>query len=109
MELRKEKRVKGIKDILIIDGDKTYPVTITNISKKGLSVKSEYVFPTYKQVELELTIKEKKFKISGSIRWVNEYPAKKEPKLREIGIALIKAPREYLLLLKEILKQEKEE
>ena len=106
MELRKEKRFRGIKNILIIDGDKICPVTIMNISKKGFSVKSEFVFPTYKQIEIEMTIHEKHFKMLGSIRWVNEHPGIKKPNFREIGISLSNPPAEYNQLLDEILSQE---
>ena len=102
MELRKEERIAGIKNIVIIDDEKKFPVTLINISSKGLSVKSEYIFPTFKEVEVEMTINDKYFKISGSIRWVNEDPGKPKPIFNEIGLSLIKPPKEYLDLIEGI-------
>jgi hypothetical protein len=46
-----------------------------------------------------MTINGKYFKISGSIRWVNEKPGKPKPYFNEIGLSLISPPKEYLNLL----------
>jgi len=109
MDFRKGERIFGIKNIKIIDGDQTYPVTLMNISKKGLSVKSEFTFPTFKAIEIEISIRGKQFKISGSVRWVNENPGKGKPNFKEIGISLITPPEEYLQILEEILNPKQEE
>ncbi len=108
MDLRKEERIFGIKNIKIIDGNDIYPVTLINISRKGLSVKSEFNFPTFKAIEIEITLRGKHFKISGSIRWVNENPGKEKPNFKEIGISLINPAKEYLQLLEEILDPSEE-
>ena len=102
MELRKEKRIVGIKNIVLIDEKKKFPVTLTNISTKGLSVMSQFVFPTFKEIEVEMTINEEFFKVSASIRWVNENLGKTKPNFHEIGISLINPPKEYLALLSEL-------
>ena len=102
MELRKNERIAGITNIKIIDNEKSYPVILTNISKTGLSVKSQFVFPTFKEIKTEMTINGKHFKISASIRWVNEHPQKSDPNFKEIGISLINPPPEYIKLIENL-------
>ena len=104
MPERKAKRVFGIKKIIIIHEDKEYPVVIKDISEKGISVKSEYSFPTYKEIDIEMTIYDKPILLKGSIRWVNEFPLKEKPYLNEIGISFINPPPEYIKYVKKIHK-----
>ena len=102
MDLRKNERIAGITNIKIIDDKKSYPVTLTNISKTGISVKSQFVFPTFKEISTEMTINGKDFKIPGSIRWVNEHPHKSTPSLKEIGISLLNPPLEFIALIENL-------
>jgi len=95
MEQRKEKRIFGIKNISIIDEGKSHPVTLVNLSRKGISVLSPTVFPTFKEIEIDMTIDNHPFKVSGSIRWVNENPLKGPPNYKEIGISLLNPPVEF--------------
>ena len=104
MEDRKTKRIFGVKKITILHEDKEYPVIVNDISKNGISVKSEYVFPTYKEIDIIMTIYKKPIQLKGSVRWVNESPRKKKPYFNEIGISLINPPPAYLKYVKKIIK-----
>jgi hypothetical protein len=66
------------------------------MSRKGLSIKTEHVFPCYKVIDIIMDIDNKPVHIKGSVRWVNENIEKPEDTLKEIGILLIDPPREYL-------------
>ena len=96
MELRKEKRVPGTKEIKIRDGEKTYRGFLVDMSPKGLSIKTEHVLPCFKVIDLIMDINDKPVDIKGSVRWVNDNIEKPEDTLKEIGILLIDPPREYL-------------
>jgi Tfp pilus assembly protein PilZ len=102
MEDRKEKRVYGIKSVTIKDEDKTISAVIKDMSKKGISIKSEHVFPTYKVIDIILKINEKTLNLKGSVRWVNEHPDKTRSKLKEIGISIINPTAEYLQYIKKL-------
>ena len=104
MKSRKEKRVFGIKKIIIKHENKEYPVIISDLSKKGINIKSEFVFPTYKEIDIIMTIYDKPIELKGSVRWVHENPGKEKPFFNEIGISLINPSPEYLKYVKKILK-----
>lgn len=95
-ESRRSKRFYGLKNANIIDGEDRYPVILTSISKKGISVMSEKSFPTFKEVKIEMELMGEKILISGSIRWVNEQPTKPESPLKEIGLSIINPPDSYI-------------
>lgn len=102
MDLRKEKRVHGTTEIKIRDGDHIYPAVLSDISKKGLSIKTEHVFPCYKVIDVIIDIDNKPVQINGSVRWVNENLDKTQDSLNEIGILLINPPGEYLDYVKNL-------
>lgn len=106
MDQRKEKRIFGIKNIRITDDGRSYPVTLVNVSRQGISVISESGFPTYKEVTVEMTIDGHPVSVSASIRWVNDTPVKAPPSFKEIGLALINPPSRYRELLEEIYREE---
>ncbi len=95
-EDRRSKRFYGLKNATIVDGTEKYPVIITSISKKGISVMSEKSFPTFKEVKIEMELKGKKIELTGSVRWVNEQPTKPQTPLKEIGLSIINPPDLYL-------------
>ncbi len=96
MDDRKEKRVQQTTEIKIKDGDQIINADLVDISKKGMSVKTENVFPTYKVIDILIKIREKAIHLKGSVRWVNEKIDKDKDKPNEIGILLIHPPQEYL-------------
>lgn len=102
MDLRKEKRVPGKTEIQVRDGEKTYPAVLSDMSKKGLSIRTEHVLPCYKVIDLIIEINNKPIKINGSVRWVNENLENPDEDLNEIGILLINPPKEYLDYLKKL-------
>jgi hypothetical protein len=97
---RKEDRKKKTFRIKLKDGDHTYTGIVTNISKTGMSVKTNQVLPTFKAIEVLVKIDQKLLSLKGSIRWVREGLAPEEPGeeqyKNEIGIALLNPPAEYL-------------
>ncbi len=95
MEHRKEKRLPGVINITMKDGDHAYTAALVDLSKKGLSARSEHIFPTYKVIDIIIQINEKPVQLKGCVRWVNEN-LRGEENLSEIGILLINPPREYL-------------
>ena len=48
----REARIKKDQRVMIKDGEDTFPAVITSLSKSGMSVKTEHVFPTYKVVDV---------------------------------------------------------
>lgn len=95
-ESRRSKRFYGLKNATIADGKEKYPVILTSISKKGISVMSEKVFPTFKEIRIEMELDGKNVVVKGSIRWVNEQPTKPESPLKEIGISIFNPPQAFL-------------
>ncbi len=96
MDLRKEKRVPEAKEIKIRDGEQTYPAFLVDMSRKGISIKTEHVLPCYKVIDVIIDIDNKPVRINGSVRWVNDNLEKPVDTLKEIGILLIDPPAEYL-------------
>jgi len=95
MENRKEDRQKKHIRLRLRDGDETYAVTATGISRKGMSLLCEKAFPTYKQIDILCKIAHRVIPVKGSVRWVNELPQGEEKKY-EVGIALTNPPQEYI-------------
>ncbi len=96
MEDRKETRKKKNIRIVLKDGSDSYTALVTTISKSGMSLKTDHVFPTYKAVDVIVKIDRKVIPIKGSIRWVNEPPEDAEDKRCEIGVSFQNPPPEYL-------------
>lgn len=95
MDNRKEKRTFGLKNVTVKDTEKEFQAVLTDISSTGLCLKTEYVLPTYKVIEITVTIQDKTYKLQGSVRWVNEYPGKSEKGFNEIGVLLIHPPADF--------------
>lgn len=104
MENRKAKRTYGLKKIFLRDNNIDYEVILTDISSRGLCIKTEHVFPTFKVIDVIVTIENKSIQLKGSVRWVNEHPEKSKPNLKEIGILLINPPKKYLEYMERISK-----
>ena len=96
MEDRKETRKKKNIRVVLKDGDESYNVLVTTISRSGMSIKTDHVFPTYKAVDIIVKIDQKVIPIKGCIRWVNEPVPDTEDKQYGIGISLQNPPPEYL-------------
>ncbi|MEN8154260.1 MAG: PilZ domain-containing protein [Acidobacteriota bacterium] len=102
MDNRNEKRVYGLKKVIIKSEKKRYSAIITNVSYNGISVKSEYPFSSSDFIDMEIEIDRKPVSLQGSIIWVDEYPSHPESPLKEIGVALNDPPDDYLSYIKGI-------
>ena len=96
MKDRKRKKVQDVQNIVIRDERVGYTATIKDVSRNGMSVLSDHVFPTYKMIDILIKIGEKPIQLKGSVRWVKEALPNHKDKFNEIGIALIEPPEEYL-------------
>jgi hypothetical protein len=96
MKDRKRKKLEDIHNIIIRDEKVGYTATIKDVSKSGMSILCEHVFPTYKLVDILIKIGEKPLQLKGSIRWVKEPLPELEEKFNEIGISLINPPAEFI-------------
>ena len=97
-------RIYTLKNIVIRDDNNDYTATVTDFSVKGVSVKTEHILPTYKMIDLIITIDDKPVSVKGSVRWIHEHKKESKPRFNEIGIALHKPPKEYLEFIKKIAK-----
>lgn len=96
MKERTRKKLTEVQNIILRDKRTGYTATIIDISSSGMAVKTEHVFPTYKEIDILMKIDDKPIQLKGSIRWVKEpLPSQKE-KSNEIGIAIINPPEEFL-------------
>ena len=85
-----------VQNIILRDKKIGYTATIIDVSSNGMSVKSDHVFPTYKEIDILMKIDEKPIQLKGSIRWVKEPLPHQKEKLNEIGIAILNPPEEFL-------------
>ncbi len=104
MDTRKEERLYGIKDLIIRDEGKEFNAILTSISKTGVSVIVDNVFPTYKEVEVKIGIKNSHISMQGSIRWVNDHKGEAGANLKEIGILFLDPPDEYIEYMDKLQK-----
>ena len=104
MDTRKEDRLYGIKDLIIRDEGKEFNAILTSISKTGVSVIVDNVFPTYKEIEVRIGIDDGHITLVGSIRWVNDHKGEAGANLKEIGILFIDPPSEYIEYLDKLQK-----
>jgi Tfp pilus assembly protein PilZ len=95
MKKREGRKNKSIK-IVLKDGEESYPGTITNFSKTGMSIKTDRVFPTYRVISVIVKIGQKVIPLKGSVRWVIEAAKDSEDKQNEMGLLLHNPPPEYL-------------
>ncbi len=98
MTERKDTRLKKEIRVKLKDDTGTYDGMITTVSKRGMSVKTDHVFPTYKVIDVLVKIGDKMIQLSGSVRWVHDQLTDPccEEGLNLVGIALHNPPPEYL-------------
>jgi len=96
METRKEVRIKKNIRILIKDDRGSYPAQVTSISKSGMSIKTDVVFPTYKVLHVIIKIDQKMIPIKGCVRWAYEPPDDAEDQQYQMGLSLQNPPPEYI-------------
>ncbi len=96
MDNRKEPREKKSIKVRIKDEDGIYPASVITISKTGISVRTNQVFPAYKMVDILVKVAQQLIPIRGSVRWVNEIPGTDGEKLYEVGFLLKSPPPEYV-------------
>ena len=104
MAERKETRLKKNIRVKLKDDTGTYDGMITSLSKSGMRIKTEHVFPTYKAIDILVKIGEKMVQLGGSVRWVYEPSidpdddADVDPgdKMYQIGVSLHNPPPEYM-------------
>ena len=93
---KREGRINKSIKIVLKDGEESYPGTITNFSKTGMSIKTDRVFPTYRVISVIVKIGQKVIPLKGSVRWVIEAAKDSEDKQNEMGLLLHNPPPEYL-------------
>jgi len=96
MKARERKKPKEFLNVILRDERFGYTATIKDISRTGMSVLSEHVFPTYKMIDVLIKIGKKPIQLMGSVRWIKESLPDKDQKYNEIGIALVNPSKEYL-------------
>jgi Tfp pilus assembly protein PilZ len=96
MKERTRKKLNNVQNIILRDKRIGYTATIVDISSSGMSVKTDHVFPTYKEIDILMKIDEKPIQLKGSVRWVKEPLPNQKDKLIEVGIAIINPPEEFL-------------
>lgn len=105
MDTRKEERLYGIKDIVLVDEGKEHNALLTSISKTGVSVIVDCPFPTYKEIGIRLKTDAEELNLRGSVRWVNDHKGEAGANLKEIGILFLQPPKQYFDYLDRIGKE----
>jgi Tfp pilus assembly protein PilZ len=96
MKERERKIPDDILNVILRDERVGYTATIKDVSRTGMSVYSDHVFPTYKMIDVLIKIGKKPIQLKGSIRWVKESLPEKDKPYNEIGISLINPSQEYM-------------
>jgi len=104
MAERKEERLKKNIRVKLKDDTGTYDGMITSLSKSGMRIKTEHVFPTYKIIDILVKIGEKMVQLRGSVRWVfeptidpdDDADFDPEGQMYQIGVSLHNPPPEYV-------------
>jgi Tfp pilus assembly protein PilZ len=96
MKERERKIPDDILNVILRDERVGYTATIKDVSRNGMSVYSDHVFPTYKMIDVLIKIGKKPIQLKGSIRWVKESLPEKDKPYNEIGISLINPSQEYM-------------
>jgi Tfp pilus assembly protein PilZ len=92
---RKEPRFIDKRNIILRDRNRSFPAMMINASHSGLAVKSEYVFPTYKEIDILINLNEKIITLKGCIRWIMAAKHHQENNFKQIGILLRSYPPEF--------------
>ncbi|MCP4219820.1 MAG: PilZ domain-containing protein [bacterium] len=93
---RKESREETHPHILLQDNNKKYPATVIDISKSGMSVRTSHMFPTYKEIDVLIKIRQKVVPLKGCVRWVNAGSDTSEEYSHSVGIMFQNPPEEYI-------------
>jgi len=99
MKERRSQRIKGGIKIVLQDEGSSFPGTVIDISRFGLSVRTAHVFPTYKEIAFILKIGGQTLALRGSVRWVNDHPPQAPANTVEMGIAILAPLPEFQDLL----------
>lgn len=102
MESRKEKRFYGLKNLVILEGERKVPAIMVDISPTGVCVRCDKTLPTYREVELRLDLNDRPVTLKAAVRWVNDPVQLKGTNLKEIGLSIIDPPEEYTKYLETI-------
>jgi Tfp pilus assembly protein PilZ len=96
MKERERKIPDDVLNIILRDERVGYTATIKDVSRTGMSVFSDHIFPTYKMIDVLIKIGKQPIQLKGSVRWVKESLPDRGKPYHEIGISLIDPSREYL-------------
>ena len=96
MKERERKIPDDVLNVILRDERVGHTATIKDVSRTGMSVYSDHVFPTYKMIDVLIKIGKKPIQLKGSIRWVKESLPEKDKPYNEIGISLINPSQEYM-------------
>lgn len=106
MNARKEKRLYGLKNVVVIMDGVEYPAVIVDISPRGICLRCEKTLPTYREVLVRMDIDDKPVTMKASVRWVHDPIQLKGSRLRESGLAVIDPPALYQDYLNRIMGSE---
>jgi len=102
MESRKEKRLYGLKNLVILEGEREVPAIMVDISPTGICVRCDKTLPTYREVYLRLELNGRVVSLKAAVRWVNDPVHLKGTNLKEIGLSIIDPPEVYIRYLEMI-------
>ena len=103
MDTRKEKRLYGLKNVVILLDDEEYPAVIVDISPGGICLRCEKTLPTYREVSLRLEIEGQPVTLRASVRWVHDPIQLRGTHLRETGLSVLEPPPLYQKYLERIM------
>jgi len=102
MDSRKEKRLYGLKNVVVIMDGGEYPAILVDISPRGICLRCEKTLPTYREVLLRMEIDTNQVTMRASVRWVHDPIQLKGTRLRESGLSVIDPPKVYQDYIKRI-------
>ncbi len=91
-------------EITINNDGLSYSCLLTDISASGISVSGGHFIPTYKEIEVVMTIKGEKVAMKGSVRWSID-PGTAGNEKGKLGILIMDPPPAYLEFVR--LREEK--
>jgi len=106
MDSRKEKRLYGLKNAVILTDGGEYPAVVVDISARGICLRCEKTLPTYREVKLRIEIDGNPIIMRASVRWVHDPVQLRGTHLRESGLSVIDPPKEFQDYLKRIMESE---
>lgn len=103
MNPRKETRLYGLKNVVVVMDGVEYPAIIVDISPGGICLRCEKTLPTYREVTVRLDIDGKPVTLKASVRWVHDPVQLKGTHLRESGLSVIDPPQIFQDYLNRIM------